>query len=83
VTVARAGDTLETILKVYAHKFDKAKHEQRGEAGGGNNHPARLRPVQILSTARLRPREGLSLCRNPCPRLKPTPGLEPGTLRYE
>jgi hypothetical protein len=33
VTVARmAGDILETILKVYAHEFDKAKHRESNRA---------------------------------------------------
>jgi integrase len=33
VTVARmAGDTLETILKVYAHEFDKAKNRESNRA---------------------------------------------------
>jgi integrase len=33
VTVARmAGDTLETVLKVYAHEFDKAKNREGNRA---------------------------------------------------
>jgi integrase len=33
VTVARmAGDSLDTILKIYAHEFDRAKHRETNRA---------------------------------------------------
>jgi hypothetical protein len=46
-----AGDDVNTILTVYVHEFERAKRQDEipGEAGSGNEHPARLSELTSLS----------------------------------